>query len=264
VYQVIQAFLSCCLFLACGAIGLALGSRLSERHRDRETMEFLRLAVGALVTFLAIVLGLLTASSKSHFDDVANSYRHLSAQIVQFDHLLREVQTNEANEIRAAMRSYLASVVASTWPLEAPPNGSYLHDLPGGQSESVALSTLLASMELRLRTMHSADFQQAQLIRNSLDKFTAMTNARWTVIETGHSSMPAPFFDVMVIWTGLMFLGFGLSAPRNAVSTATMVICALSLASIIYVILELDDPLGGLIAISSAPLREALADLDLP
>jgi hypothetical protein len=43
-----------------------------------------------------------------------------------------------------------------------------------------------------------------------------------------------------------------------------VLICAVSLASVIYVILELDDSSSGLIAISSSPLREALADLDRP
>ena len=89
--------------MVAGVFGLILQSRLSERHRDRDTVEFLRLAVGALVTFLAIVLGLLTASSKSHYDGVAESYRHLAAKLVQFDHLLREIGTDDAGVIRMDM-----------------------------------------------------------------------------------------------------------------------------------------------------------------
>ena len=66
----------------------------------------------------------------------------------------------------------------------------------------------------------------------------------------------------MLFWTTLMFLGFGLCAPRNTVAAVAIVICAVSLASVIYVMLELDDPLRGLLGISSDPLRQALADLN--
>ena len=262
--QFLQALFSCGLFMVAGIFGLILQSRLSERHRDRDTVEFLRLAVGALVTFLAIVLGLLTASSKSHYDGVAESYRHLAATLVQFDHLLREIGTDDAGMVRADMRGYLAAVIYSTWPDEPAPSGSYIRGLTSGQGESPPLSVLLGRAEKRLRGLQPANATQAPLLADTVDTFNSMIGARWAVIETGHPTIPGPFFDLMLFWTGLMFLGFGLCAPRNALAAATMIICAVSLASVIYVILELDDPLGGVIAISSAPLREALADMDLP
>jgi hypothetical protein len=41
----------------------------------------------------------------------------------------------------------------------------------------------------------------------------------------------------------------------------TLVVCALSVAGAIFLILELDQPFEGLIKISDAPLRAALAGL---
>jgi hypothetical protein len=264
VQQIIQAVISCGLFLVAGIVGLFVQSRLSERHRHRDTMDFLRLVVGALVTFLAIVLGLLTASSKSHFDAVAESYRHLAAELVQLDHLLREVGTDDAGMSRADIRNYLAAVIFSTWPDEPAPTGTYERGLVPGQSESAPLSALLGRAEQRLRSLRAGNPSQVELVANTLANFNAFVSARWAVIESGHPTIPVLFYDLMLFWTWLMFLGFGLGAPRNALAVATMTICAVSLASVIYVILELDDPIGGLIAISSAPLREALADMDLP
>jgi hypothetical protein len=264
VQQIIQAIISCGLFLVAAIVGLFVQSRLSERHRHRDTMDFLRLVVGALVTFLAIVLGLLTASSKSHFDAVTESYRHLAAELVQLDHLLREIGTDDARIIRGDTRNYLAAVLFSTWPDEPAPSGTYERGLVPGQSESAPLSALLGRAEQRLRGLQSANPPQAELLANTLAKFNAFISARWAVIESGHPTIPVLFYDLMLFWTWLMFLGFGLGAPRNTLAAATMTICAISLASVIYVILELDDPMGGLIAISSTPLREALADMDRP
>ncbi len=264
VQQIIQAALSCGLFMLVGVAGLILQSRLSERHRDRDTVEFLRLAIGALVTFLAIVLGLLTASSKSHFDGVAESYRHLAAELVRVDRLLREIGTGDAAMIRADTRNYLAAVIFSTWPREPEPSGNYMRGLISGQGEGLSLSTLLGGAEQHLRSLRPTNEPQVQLLASTLAEFSALISARWAVIETRDPTIPSPFYVLMLFWTALMFLGFGLCAPRNALAAATMIICAVSLASVIYVILELDDPIGGTIAISSTPLREALADMDLP
>jgi len=95
-------------------------------------------------------------------------------------------------------------------------------------------------------------------------RFQDFITARWAVIETDHRTIPPAFYALMLFWTALMFVDFGLRAPRTAVAAVTVLICAVSLASVIYVILELDDSTSGLIAISSNPLREALADLDRP
>jgi hypothetical protein len=255
-----QALLSCALFLGSGIAGLSLRGVLPERHRDRETTEFVKLVVGALVAFLAIVLGLLTASSKTHFDDVSEAYRHFGATIVELDHALRETGPRAA-EIRQDMRAYLAGVIASTWPQEPAPSGSYLHGLPSGQVESVQLSALLSNAEMMLHEIQATPDPSGREAE-ALARFGDFVDARWRVIETSHPTLPTLFYQLMLFWTALVFLGFGLSAKRNAVVAITVVICAVSLASVIYVILELDDPLSGRIAVSSAPLRDALADLD--
>jgi len=59
----------------------------------------------------------------------------------------------------------------------------------------------------------------------------------------------------------VVFASFGLSAPRNLLSYATITIVVVAIASAIYVIVDLDRPFGGIFAVSSEPLREALAQL---
>ena len=52
------------VLLGSTALGLFVRPFLSEAHRSRETTDFVRLVVIMLVTFLAVVLGLLTSSAK--------------------------------------------------------------------------------------------------------------------------------------------------------------------------------------------------------
>ena len=70
-----------------------------------------------------------------------------------------------------------------------------------------------------------------------------------------------PFYLVLAFWLVIVFASFGLSAPRNALSYASIVLAALSIASVIFVILDLDTPFRGIFMVSSQPMREALAQL---
>jgi hypothetical protein len=65
----------------------------------------------------------------------------------------------------------------------------------------------------------------------------------------------------MVFWLAVIFASFGLFAPRNATVIATLFVCALSVSGAIFLILELDSPFSGLLQISDAPLRAAIAHI---
>src|SRR2546423_9979730 len=58
------------ILLGCSTLGLRARPLLSEHHRNREVIEFVQLVVAMLVTFAALVLGLLTSSVKSSYDNV--------------------------------------------------------------------------------------------------------------------------------------------------------------------------------------------------
>ena len=76
--------------------------------------------------------------------------------------------------------------------------------------------------------------------------------------QTG-SSISTPFLVIVVFWLSIIFVSFGLFAPRNATVIATLLICALSVSTAMFLILELDSPFHGLIQLSSAPLRNTLS-----
>jgi hypothetical protein len=87
---------------------------------------------------------------------------------------------------------------------------------------------------------------------------------RWRLIETADPTISWPLLSLMTSWLVMIFAVFGLSSPRNAVVYATMVLCALSISSAVFMILELDGPLSGWIVVSSQPLRDALRHIDAP
>jgi len=70
-----------------------------------------------------------------------------------------------------------------------------------------------------------------------------------------------PFLVVLTSWLTVLFLSFGLFTPRNATVITVLIVCALSVAGALFLIVELDQPFAGLVRISSAPLRNALGQL---
>ena len=75
------------------------------------------------------------------------------------------------------------------------------------------------------------------------------------------SSISTPFLVVVVFWLSVLFVSFGLFAPRNPTAIVTLLVAAISVAGALYLIFELDHPFSGLMQISSAPLRSALSVL---
>ncbi|WP_447866834.1 bestrophin-like domain, partial [Rahnella bonaserana] len=96
----------------------------------------------------------------------------------------------------------------------------------------------------------------------ALSQFDRLIQARWRLIEVSHSSMSQPFFAMLTLWLMIIFLSFGLIAPRNALAIFTITLGALSIASAVYVIVDLDSPFTGPIMISSQPMQEALLHLN--
>jgi hypothetical protein len=80
-------------------------------------------------------------------------------------------------------------------------------------------------------------------------------------IRTESNSVPLPLLAILVAWLTMLFVGLGLFAPPNGAVIATLVISELAVSGAILLILEFYTPFGGLIEVSSAPLRAAIGQL---
>ena len=74
--------------------------------------------------------------------------------------------------------------------------------------------------------------------------------------------MPVPFLVILLFWLTITFGSFGLFAPPNATVLTVLVLCAVSVAGAVFLVLEMDAPFQGLLKISGDPLRNAYALLN--
>ena len=174
----------------------------------------MQLANTLLVTFTAIVLGLLTTSVKSGFDPAYNARGTYAAQLAQLDHCLREYGPETA-PIRDQLRSYVAAVIASTWPDEPPPDGVRYPDtskmpLTG---ESLVLAALINPSGWRRARSSRKTKCTAISWPPARSNIPIVIKARWAVIEGARASISTPFYWVLVFWLMILFASFGLTAP---------------------------------------------------
>jgi hypothetical protein len=253
------------VLLCASGLGLFVRPLLSERHRSRETAEIMQLVVTMLVTFAALVLGLLITSAKASFDAIDTDVRGYASDLIELQRMLNEYGPN-TKPVQQALRNYTAAAIASTWTEEPPPPGDYYPKMVQRTStdadiESSALGGMLADIELRLRVLVPADAMHQRLLSDCLNQFERVLDQRWKLIEEAHSSISLPFYLVLMFWLAIVFCSFGLSAPRNALSYATILLGALAISSAVVVILDLDTPFTGILVVSSQPMRDALAHL---
>ena len=88
-----------------------------------------------------------------------------------------------------------------------------------------------------------------------------LAKLRWLMFEQGSTSISLPVVVVLVFWLAIVFTSFGLFAPPNLTVIATLFLCALSVSGAVFLILAMYTPFRGVMQISSAPLRNALAHL---
>ena len=88
-----------------------------------------------------------------------------------------------------------------------------------------------------------------------------MLEARWLLIAQAQRALPMTFLVVLLFWLTMLHISFGLLAPRNATVITVLLISALSVSGAIFIILEMNHPLHGMIKVSSAPMRKALEHL---
>ncbi len=218
-----------------------------------------------LVTFAALVLGLLTASVKTTYDTAARDRHTYALQLILLDHCMRDYGP-EAASAREDIKSYTAAVVASTWRNEQPPAGVHYPDVSQMPVVGAApvLGDLLDQVGQKLRRLDPATPVQRRTAEDCRTTFRDVIHARLAVIEDAGASFSKPFFWILVFWLTIIFVLFGLGAPRNKLSIVSLLLCAVSISSAILVISDLSRPYRGWMAISSQDMRDALDHMMLP
>ena len=229
--------------------GMWLRSVAAEHYLSEEAKDIVKLVTGLIATLSALVLGLLIASAKSSFDSINGEFRDSAVKVILLDRALAQYGP-DANDVREALRNAYAARLNRLFPQD----GRTI-----AESEALSGPSLAEAVEARIQALVPATDAERTLRLRAMQLIYEIAQARWNTFEQAGTRTPPAFVAVLVFWLAAMFAGFGLFSPRNMTTMTALVIGALSVATAILLIEEMNDPLAGIIAISSAPMRNALA-----
>ena len=222
---------------------------LPEEHLSTDTKDVVKLGIALIATMAALVLSLLIASAKSTYDTRRNQLLQVSADIILLDRVLAHYGA-ETKDARAMLQRSVAAAIEQFWAAD--------RDRPATIDPRASSVEALYDNIQRLSPQSEA---QRSLQNQALTIALDLGRTRVLLFEQLGSSIPVPFRVVLVFWFCIIFASFGLFAPRNGTVIAAFFVCALSVSGAIFLILELDQSFEGLLQVSGAPLRAALAQL---
>jgi hypothetical protein len=103
------------------------------------------------------------------------------------------------------------------------------------------------------------DPQELDFKDQALTQVRSIVRRRQTLIAESGSAASLPIIVALTLWLGLIFASFGYNAPRNVLMIIILLVCAASVASAIFLILEIDRPVSGLMIVSNEPIEHALS-----
>jgi hypothetical protein len=232
--------------IAAVLVGRTLRGLLPAEHLTADSRDTIKLAMGLVATMAALVLGLLVSSAKGSYDTERSEVIQMAAKVAFLDRVLG-LYGPEAAEARASFHEAVEEAVRQIWPEEA---GGPAHLAPNMQAGNIVYGAV--------QGLSPHDDTQRKLKEQATTLATDLGQLRSLLVVQTVPSISKPMLIILVSWLVVIFLGFSVLAPPNATVILALMVSGLAVSGAIFLILELDQPFGGLIRISSEPMLNAL------
>jgi len=189
---------------------------------------------------------LLVSSAKGSYDTERSEVIQMAAKVAFLDRVLA-VYGPEADEARRGFHEAVNEVVQKIWPGEA---GLPARLAPNTQAGNAVYGAI--------QGLSPKDETQRKLKEQATTVATDLGQIRSLLVAQAVASISKPMLIILVSWLVVIFLGFSVLAPPNATTILALMVSALAVSGAIFLILELDQPFGGVIRISSEPMVNAL------
>jgi hypothetical protein len=228
---------------------MLLRKLLPDHHLTADSKDVVKVGAGLIGTMAVLLLGLLIASAKASYDTKRGEITQMAAKVLFLDRILASYGP-EASEAREMLRRTLERAIAQIW--------------PGDRSQQAQLDPSTNRSDHFydiLEKLSPANDRQRQL--KSYAQATAMEigQMRWLLLVQRETTVSTPMLATMVFWLAIVFLSFGLFAPPNLTVIVTLFLGALAVTGAIVLVLEFDQPFGGIIEITSTAMQTALEHL---
>lgn len=224
-----------------GLIGQRM--RLAEHHTSDAARSVVTFTQTALVSLASLVLGLLVAGANDHHRTQGEQVKELSTTLVTLNRVLAEYGP-AAQPAIAEVRRVAEKARMLIW--ENPSRVGLL------QGEAPVYTTIAQ--------LQPATPQQTFLQREALGQVMTMLRIASNMATADQGLGPrSVLLMVVVTWYLFLFFANGLFSRPNLIATSAMLMGAGAVASAVLMVLELDRPFGGLLAVSDDSIRAAIS-----
>jgi hypothetical protein len=239
-----------CIFSG-GIGGLYLRRVVPGSHLTRDTHDVIKLGAGMLSVLASLVLGLLIATAKTSYDSADHAVQNYAAELALLNETLRDYG-GVASVPRDLLKDYTRRFLAEGWPESG--NRSAI--------DNEETRALLEHVRESVRALRPVDKAQGVLQDEAITINVALLRQRWLLIERQGPNVQRVVMVVLVSWVTIIFASFGLNAPHNGTVMVAFLICSLAIGGAIFLILEMDRPLDGMMRINSWPVENVLAHMN--
>jgi hypothetical protein len=220
---------------------------LPENHLSADSKDSVKLAMGLVATMTALLLGLLISSAKESFDTQRGEVLQMAAGVAFLDRVLT-LYGPEAAGARAEFHAVVADGVRRMWP-----------DGQGSPVDVRPAATGADELYFAIQHLAPGDDTQRSLKAEAVTLAIDLAQLRGMLAAQSVPSISTPLLIAVVGWIGILFLSFSIFAPPNATTGLALIAAALSVVVAVFLILELDQPLSGMIRISGEPMYNVLS-----
>jgi hypothetical protein len=226
------------LTLGSGVAGLYIQKRLPEQHMLGGSRDMILAVIGLITLLLALVLGTLVGNTYAFFATQKSELETFASRALLLDQALSQYGP-DAKPARDRMKDDLLKSYKAFW----------------GSGDSGRVEEVLnrwRPMLNYLRSLNPTTEGQKQALSSAEVNFGLMEQTRLLMSLQLASPITWPLLIVIVAWSMFLFCGFGVLSGSNATTIATLALGAISVASGIYLILDLSQPYSGLLGSPSS------------
>ncbi len=228
---------------------MRLRASLPGHHLSDDSRHLIEICLGIVGTMAGLVLGLLVASATGTYNAQRDELLDVSGKVVLLDRLLAHYGP-EAEPARATLRMVVGQAIVRIW--------------PGTTTAAPQMDPLKIRGELfldQLESLEPSNDRQRSLKPAAIALAMSVAQTRWLMYAQTEETISPLLVILLVFWFSITFVGFGIFSPPNTTVLVALSLCALAVSGAIFLTLEMYTPFQGLVQLSSAPLRDALAHL---
>jgi hypothetical protein len=252
VTSILITFAVAILTFGSGLLGLYIQKRLPKTHLSGGSKDMILAVIGLLTLLLALVLGTLVGNTYAFFAMQKSELETMASRALLVDQALVQYGS-EAKPARDLMKEALTQAHNLFWRgADADPNQLKV---------DVALDRW-APVASALSALNPKTPAQTDAAAAAKSNLALMEQTRLLMSLQLSSPVAWSLVTSVILWSMFLFCGFGVLSGTNPTTIVALAFGAISVASAMFLILDLTQPYAGLFRIPPAAIQQALEVID--